>query len=283
MRIGIRTKLVILMVAVALLPLLAALITIVVGGRHLRRETVGQGILSVVSFEASVIQTELEKNIELLNKVALHKHTVLEELNNLKTKRPAKELSKLDREWPNLPAGRGPVKKVLRNPTAEILQTIMEGNNLLAEIMITDRFGQLIAATRRTSDFYQGDEEWWKKCYNDGRGRIYVSRISYDRSSKIWGGDLCIPVMAKGEVIGVAKAMFELEDWIPESHHNVAGGKAFLLILNDDGYILHGPGIIAGTYRPLEKRLADWEMIVPLERVHYLFQAHHSLPRLLPR
>ncbi|HDY65043.1 MAG TPA: HAMP domain-containing histidine kinase [Phycisphaerae bacterium] len=264
MRIDIRTKLVLPMIAVALLPLLAALVIIVVGGRNLRREIFGQGILSAASSEARVMQTELEKDIELL-KFHLREHTVLDGLNRVKAKRPDKELAKLDREWPNLSMDSSPLRKVLRNPTSDILKVILDENDRLTEILVTDRFGQLIAATQQTTDFYQGDEEWWQKCYNDGRGEIYVPYIDYDRSSKAWAVDLCIPIMDQGSVIGVAKAVLSLNRWLPECTLNIAGRKASLQILGEDGYILHSAQIIEGSTQPLAKRLENWESVVSVE------------------
>ena len=52
MRVGLRAKLAMLLTAVALLPLLAALVVMVVGSRKLRSETVAQSLLSVASTAA---------------------------------------------------------------------------------------------------------------------------------------------------------------------------------------------------------------------------------------
>ncbi|MBS3821357.1 MAG: hypothetical protein KGY81_06305, partial [Phycisphaerae bacterium] len=76
MRIGIRTKLVILLVAVALLPLLAALLTIVVGGRQLRSQVFGRGILAAVSPAATNVEDQLLREIEVLQ-VGLHQKPVV--------------------------------------------------------------------------------------------------------------------------------------------------------------------------------------------------------------
>ncbi len=261
MKLGIRTKLVLLLVAVALLPLLAALLTIVVGGRHLRSEIFGKGILSLVSGQARIMEVELVKDIDLL-KVALHERAVLQHLRDAKQPLPEEELQELDRKWPTLPTGTGPVHDVLNNATAEVLQVIMQENSVLAELVITDRFGQLIAATNRTDDYYQADEEWWQRCYNDGKGQIFIPRINYDTSAKVWGVSLCIPIMQNGKVLGVAKAVMDISRWLPDCDIDFAGDKADLMVIGEYGYILHSGNILAGYDKPLTKQISDWQTIV---------------------
>ncbi|MCD4823980.1 MAG: HAMP domain-containing protein [Phycisphaerae bacterium] len=257
MRIGIRAKLVVLLVAMALLPLLAALTTIVVGGRKLRSELFGQTACSLVKTEAMMMEFELLKDLELLQ-IALQERMVFHHLDNVEKKKSPEELKKLDKQWPHLPEDTGLLRRVLKNNTADILRNIVRENDLVVEVMITDRFGQLIAASGRTTDYYQADETWWKKTYNKGEGKIYIPSVHYDRSAKVWSVDLCIPIREDGEVIGVAKAVLDINRWLPECSRTIAGREGALLVLGNDGFILHSRDILEGKTKPLQARLLDW-------------------------
>ena len=76
MKIGIRTKLVVLLVFVAVLPLLAALATIMIGGRQLRVEAFGQTVQGLAESKASALADSLAKDIEKF-RLAFQRHESL--------------------------------------------------------------------------------------------------------------------------------------------------------------------------------------------------------------
>lgn len=242
MRFGIRTKLVLLLVAVALLPLLTALLVIVVGERQLRSRIFRQGMLSMVASEARVMETELSKDIELL-RVALQEPQIVEHLQEF-TARSSEEAKRLDREWPNLPIDRGILRETLQNDVATVLRVIQQENLRIAKLIVTDNHGQLVAATGRTEDYNQADEEWWRETYNEGTGRVYIPYVSYDRTARVWAVNLCIPIMAEGDVIGVTKAVIDLKRWLPDATRNVGGAWANLVLIGDDGRVMYSKEIL---------------------------------------
>jgi signal transduction histidine kinase len=210
------------------------------------------------------MQTELKKDIQLLN-VALQEKPVFDVLNSVQTRRPPEELERLDREWRNLPENDPLLRQVMDNPITNVLDTVQEKNPRIVEILVTDRFGQLAASVPRSTDYDQSDETWWKQAYNRGEGRIYVPYIDLDESTDTWGVDLCLPIVQNGEVVGVAKAVVDLNQWLPTSVRDVSGSQATLLLIGEDGYILHSPDVLAGEAKPTEQRKSDWEQIVRVE------------------
>lgn len=261
MRLGIRTKLVVLLVAVALLPLLAALLTIVVGGRHLRREIFGKSLLSLVTNEAGIMKAELVKDIDHFNE-HLHSRPVLEHLQSAKKLYNKKELTEIDRQWGLMPITKGLLHSILNNETADVLRIIMQDNDILVEVLVTDRFGQLVAATGRTTDYYQGDEKWWQQCYNDGKGQIFIPRINYDRSAKAWGFDICIPILKDGKVLGIAKVVMDMNRWLPDCSIDFGEDEADLMVVGEEGFIMHSRDILVGLANPATTQISDWEEIV---------------------
>jgi signal transduction histidine kinase len=262
MRVGIRTKLVVLLVAVALLPLLTALLTIVIGGRHLRSKTFGQHILAVTKRDARIIQAGLTHDIGLL-KISLLQPVVFEKLGDAKDKLPDAELAKLDASWSKIPEDSGVLYDVLNNPVSNILKRISLQDDAMAELLVTDRFGQLVAASNRTTDYYQADEEWWQKCYNGGKWQIYIPPIEYDESAKVCAAILCIPIIDNnGKFLGVIKGVLDLHEWLPESERDIGGGRGSIIILGEDGYVLHAHDPDKEKSETKKVRPKDWKVFV---------------------
>ena len=115
MTVGIRTKLVALLTLVALLPLIACLLVIVVGGRSLRRDTFAQGMLAVALSEGSVLQVSLGMDIEKID-IAMQSPSVLETLSARDKPMPFEQVERIDSSWPGFDESDPRVQAVLKNP-----------------------------------------------------------------------------------------------------------------------------------------------------------------------
>ncbi len=95
----------------------------------------------------------------------------------------------------------------LENEVSRDLQEYIEVFPYNGELILTDIYGGLIAASEVTSDYYQGDEYWWTAAYNDGKGAVYISKPAYDESMKADGMVLAVPVLQRdsGEVVGILR------------------------------------------------------------------------------
>jgi len=97
------------------------------------------------------------------------------------------------------------------NPLAAQLLEYTKAFPNHVEIFLTDRHGGLLAATNRTSDYYQADEEWWEAAYNNGWGAFYIGQPEYDASSGGAALDMAAPIFSDGQVIGVARTTFRID------------------------------------------------------------------------
>ena len=254
MRIGIRTKLVTLLLVVAVLPLLAALATIMIGGRALRSEDFGQTMQTMAQAKASALADSLAKDIDRF-RLALQRDRALREALEARTqKMDALHLSDLDRLWASMPLRSAPMQAVLAGEVADALRALQREDNRVAEVLIADRFGQLLAATGRTTDYYQGDERWWQLAYGDGvRGTLYVPQVGYDASTATWSIDICIPLRSGRNVVGVAKVVLDVSRWLGRRWTAVGDVPAELLLLRTDGTIIAG-----GDAEPLSQAAEEW-------------------------
>ena len=126
------------------------------------------------------------------------------------------QLQQLDEEWVTAPDNAQLVTAVLNH---NLVIELSEFKSLFpehAEVFITDRYGGLVAATDRTSDYYQADEEWWQEAYGSGFGGTHIGNPEFDESSNTLAINLAIPLFdrnASGQdrIIGVLRTTIRLD------------------------------------------------------------------------
>ena len=226
MRIGIRTKLLALLVAVALLPLIAALVTITVVSRQLRTEGYGQAISLVAKVQAKSLGVSLSKDIEKFHAEIRYESEIVKALAALDKPADPREVEAIEATWGDLPIKpSGVLWKVLNNNISRRLGLIQKEDPLIAEILVTDRAGRLVAATQKTSDYFQADEDWWQGAWCKGEGCLYTPPVSFDRSAGVWSIDVCIPIRDGKKVVGIAKVVLDISAWV-QIH---AGGETAMI------------------------------------------------------
>ncbi len=100
----------------------------------------------------------------------------------------------------------------LENRTSVAMRDIVKLRGNITEIFITDEYGGIVSASKRTSDFCQADEEWWQKAYDKGKGDIHVSDIDFDKPSDTWVISIAVSMKDKdGSVIGVCKTSLSVQ------------------------------------------------------------------------
>lgn len=79
-----------------------------------------------------------------------------------------------------------------------------------AEVFLTNQQGVNVAATDRTSDYYQADEEWWQAAYQQG---LYLGPPEYDESTKSTAMIIAIAIRdnSDGEFLGVLRTTVTLD------------------------------------------------------------------------
>ncbi|MFH1479106.1 MAG: ATP-binding protein [Candidatus Omnitrophota bacterium] len=78
------------------------------------------------------------------------------------------------------------------------------------EAFVTNKYGVNIAQTSPTSDYYQGDEEWWKVSKEKD---IYIGDIKYDESSGTYSIEMCSSIHdSDGSFAGVIKIVININE-----------------------------------------------------------------------
>lgn len=132
------------------------------------------------------------------------------------------EIASEDSKWIQSKAGdvydQSVIKGYLSNDCSEFLKKFQQENPGFKEIFITDAKGLNVCQTNKTSDFYQADEEWWTRAFENGKGASYFGQMAYDESARSESYPIMVPVRdpATGKAIGVGKAVISFTSLVDE-------------------------------------------------------------------
>jgi hypothetical protein len=143
----------------------------------------------------------------------------------------------IDRDWQQSKQQPQPVAQALKNPASQYLADIVAHDRIYREMILTDRHGRLIAASNPTTDYFQGDEDWWLATFDDGRrGRVSIGDVRWDPSASAYAIEISAPVNAIGDesVAGVLKVVSDSREMLALVGNLQLGqtGSAWLLRRN---------------------------------------------------
>jgi Cache domain len=175
-----------------------------------------------------------------------------------------KQIDARDAEWQKhrrLPAE---LSGLLSNAASRFLSDVSKQDPLYREILVTDRHGRLVAASRLTTDYYQADEGWWTQAVDDGRrGRIFVSDVRFDESAGIYAFEIAVPVAApdSDELVGVMKIVASSQEMLAGIGGLQLGTSGQAMLIREDGSIVYSrqtqePGARFFAADVLRERLA---------------------------
>jgi signal transduction histidine kinase/HAMP domain-containing protein len=215
---------------------------------QMREQTIGEsleGAAKLISVSiASLIRKEMEELRIYFNdpewKEFLAERNARPELSS---PRAREDLFKaMDQKWADPSATE--LEQYLSRPMISRLKNYTNTEERLVEILLTDRYGGLVASSEKTTDFFQGDESWWKDTFDDGKGRETVQDAAWDASSGTMSVDLAVPVRdAEGGVIGIAKQVMKLQALFKYLQDYHIGKTGHAVLVNASGDILFHQGI----------------------------------------
>jgi len=150
------------------------------------------------------------------------------------------ELKEVDQIW-NTPQGADIVRGVLENPAAEALRRKLVIQPAFKRITVTDARGATVAATHKTIDYYQADEEYWTNIYMTGRGNISLTDVLYDEATSTYYIGVGVPVVdSDNRVLGTLDAVVDIASIFPLLHQPELGPNGALELVKSDGSVIAG-------------------------------------------
>lgn len=117
--------------------------------------------------------------------------------------RSREAIAEVDRAWRAGEDPEGLVASLSTNDCAVALQTLLGANPGYVEAFATDQYGAVACMSQRTGAFYHGDEERWRRAYNDGAGGVFVAAAAHDQTIGSEVVRISVPVRAAGRTVGV--------------------------------------------------------------------------------
>jgi hypothetical protein len=111
------------------------------------------------------------------------------------------------------------------------------------EIMVTDRYGRLVAASNKVSDYFQADENWWRVAYLEGTGQRFISDLQFDESARAYSLELAEPIRnpESTEAIGIIKGIVDSDELFALLEGLQFGRESVAVLVRSDGSIVTDP------------------------------------------
>ncbi len=146
----------------------------------------------------------------------------------------------IDREWQRDSGNAAKRVDLLDSPASRFLADLSRNDPVLREILVTDRYGRLVAASNVTSDYLQADEAWWTEAYDQGRGRISVSDVRRDESAGVYAFEIAVPVSSaeSDEIQGVMKIVADSREMLAGIGGAEFGSTSEAMLVRANGSIV---------------------------------------------
>jgi hypothetical protein len=153
-------------------------------------------------------------------------------------------IASIEKSW-NTPSASPIVKEMLGSRTSGLLNRHRELDRRLLRITLTDEHGAAIAATHKTFDYYQADEEFWQAICANGRGAVSLTDILYDEVTKSNYIGIGVPVVEPGSnrFIGVLDALMDVTTMFPALRETQVGAMGRTMLLKEDGTVIYAPDV----------------------------------------
>jgi serine phosphatase RsbU (regulator of sigma subunit) len=212
MKLRLRAKLLSAIVVSGVLPFLAALVIFwTIGYRHRVLET-GLRYESEAAHISTSLDLLVQRGISNMDDL-LSVGDVAGRLQRiLPSPSSPEDIHALDTRWPSLPVDSPEIQAATQNPLAQRLRIFQGANPVFAEILVADDRGRLVAATDKTSDYDQSDEEWWQLGMRARAGEAWLEGLHFDKSADVYSLDISMPIRQQGDsaATGVIKAVLNI-------------------------------------------------------------------------
>ena len=206
------------------------------GEKHrLESAALATAIGQATNAEAEKLRAWLSSESEL-NVFAAQKS---QELKSLSATRAEEQIRHIDEIWESLPPTDPVMVAVLRNDASLALTRYESAHYQVAEIILTDSMGRVVAATEKSTDYNQADESWWQAGAKLQPEKFWKGELHYDESSKAFSVDVVLPLHHGGEFVGLVKMSVEVASLMPHLvMRGIATDSSWYFVLRS-GHILN--------------------------------------------
>lgn len=154
----------------------------------------------------------------------------------------AARIDRTEKTW-NTPAAEPIVTQMLASRASRMLRRHRELDPRFLRITVTDGRGVTVAATHKTLDYFQADEDFWQAIYASGRGAVNVTDVLYDEVTKSYYIGIGVPVLEEvsNRFLGAVDALVDVSSLFPFVNRVRLGAGARASLVKEDGTIIVSP------------------------------------------
>ncbi|HEU4686213.1 MAG TPA: ATP-binding protein [Nitrospira sp.] len=261
-----RTKLIVSMLLVGVVPLLVGLGMAFWQGSNEIHEVSGESFKALATEAARKLDILMGEEIARTSRIASDPLIVKE----LERRRDALHgpqaasvgsFDELQAKWEAKEPGA--VKSITENALAALLLEYYTGarsepDQLIPQVVrgatkmlfLTDIEGHLVAALTARPHFSNADRAWWKGTYNKGIGQLYIEDVYYDKEAESYAFSISLPVMdsLRYEALGVLHRVIDAKEFFSPSTQPVRFGKTgHVMLIDSRGVVISCPILPTGV------------------------------------
>ncbi len=231
MRLGIRRKLIGTLVLVGVLPLGLSLLTIMALGARWATQTLQLSCELAAHACASQLSIQIAGKLDRLALFAKLPgvEAYLRQVNGVAVGpgvlvQPQSHQRLIRAQWERLSPQSSLLRPILNNELTDRMALLTVDSKQRYHLLVTDRFGNVVAADAKPREFDHSQEPWWRAAFADGRGRVVVRAV--ERGGRVGLGYallIAVPIRdpVSHSVLGVVVEWFDAA-WV-ESRLAAAG------------------------------------------------------------
>jgi GAF domain-containing protein/HAMP domain-containing protein len=226
-----------------------------------------EGVNSQASSLGLVLGNEIAKEVELLNTLSLN-GVIIQAVETANQSYPLNDgqirtkITTAEQNWQAAIALNNLsdplVQSVTNNQAVGQLKLFRLISTDHLQLLITDRYGALVASTSKTAAYNQSRQVWWQAAFLSGRGATYLSNPQFDETTRKYTLTLIIPIRDQGgELIGFIHSDYRIAGLLQRLASVRIGTTSNASLLFADGKIIDAGGTVSqldpNTLTQLEK------------------------------
>jgi hypothetical protein len=138
------------------------------------------------------------------------------------------------------------------NSASRYLADLVAHDSVYREIIVTNKQGQIVAASRGVPPRNESGEDWWKATVDDGVvGRVFVTQLRADTKEGVSVMHVSAPVpeTAGDQLTGVVRVTFDARELLAPVAGVQLGGTGMATLVRDNGSVVFSREASASSAR----------------------------------
>jgi signal transduction histidine kinase len=258
---GLKTKVILSMLLVGLIPLIVGLGMAFWQGSQEIREVSGESFKALATEAARKLDLLIAEEIAHTARIA-NDPTIIRELERRRDA-PSNSRASTELEGRWMSRDKAAVKSITDNPLSALLHEYFSGvhsppGQLLPQVVrsstkmlfLTDTQGALVGTMTDHPAFRHHDARWWQGAFNNGAGKLYIEDIHFDDTVNAYVFTISMPVMdsLRHGAVGVLHRVVNAKEFFSPATHAIRFGKTgHVMLIDTNGIVISCPILPTGV------------------------------------